>query len=212
MSCYHFGKKGNVSFHFGKCSLGLWPGNSCKKIKSDSGPFFLSRSCHVVVIFLSRSCYFDPFRSLHDPSRRLHVPSRKSSAKNASEAPIWLIISRTTDQTVAAKWDNLWNDMQSVSRQRGVFESVVATLISCKRWISCWNVLHSIDLGERVSQPISKVDEPVYLKSSRRNFTILRVTLEQETTEKHFWPQRSTSLWRCVWASVRWILINNHIE
>jgi hypothetical protein len=28
---YHFGKKGNVSFHFGKCSLGLWPGNSCKK-------------------------------------------------------------------------------------------------------------------------------------------------------------------------------------
>ncbi len=50
-------------------------------------------------------------------------------------------------------------------------------------------MLHSIDWGERVSQPISKVDEPVYLEFSRRNFTILRVTLEQETTEKHVWPQ-----------------------
>ena len=50
-------------------------------------------------------------------------------------------------------------------------------------------MLHSIDWGERVSQPISKVDEPVYLESSRRNFTILRVTFEQESVEKHFWPQ-----------------------
>jgi len=150
--------------------------------------FFVTQT----LFFVTHNLFFvthDPSRCLHDPSRRLHVPSRKSSAKNASEAPIWLIISRTTVQTVAAKWDNLWNDMQSVSRQRGVFESVVATLISCKRWISCWNVLHSIDWGERVSQPISKVDEPVYLESSRRNFPILRVTFEQESVEKHFWPQ-----------------------
>ena len=48
-------------------------------------------------------------------------------------------------------------------------------------------VSHSIDWGERSSQPILNMDEPVCLKSSRRNFKILRATLEQETAEKDFW-------------------------
>ena len=44
----------------------------------------------------------------------------------------------------------------------------------------------TIDWGELSSQPILKVDEPVCLKSSRRNFKILRARLEQETAENHF--------------------------
>ena len=44
----------------------------------------------------------------------------------------------------------------------------------------------SIDWGERSSQPILKMDEPVCLKFSRRNFKILRARLEQETAENYF--------------------------
>ena len=51
----------------------------------------------------------------------------------------------------------------------------------------------TIDWGELSSQPILKVDEPICLKSSRRNFKILRARLEQETAENHFFG----SLTRC---------------
>ena len=58
------------------------------------------------------------------------------------------------------------------------------------RW---WSAVHSIDWGERSSQPILKMDEPVCLKFSRRNFKILRARLEQETEENHFFLRRSPS-------------------
>ena len=56
---------------------------------------------------------------------------------------------------------------------------------------------HSIDWGERSSQPISKVDEPVCLKISRRNFKILRAMFEQETAENNFGQGPSSLLQVC---------------
>ena len=52
----------------------------------------------------------------------------------------------------------------------------------------------TIDWGELSSQPILKVDEPICLKSSRRNFKILRARLEQETEENHFFKKVSIPL------------------
>ena len=64
----------------------------------------------------------------------------------------------------------------------------VSTLCAAARNVSSLGnvVSDSIDWGERSSQPILKMDEPVCLKFSRRNFKILRATLEQETAENHF--------------------------
>jgi hypothetical protein len=59
------------------------------------------------------------------------------------------------------------------------------------RW---WSAVHSIDWGERSSQPILKMDEPVCLKFSRRNFKILRARLEQETEENHFFKEGHPAL------------------
>ena len=38
------------------------------------------------------------------------------------------------------------------------------------------------------------MNEPVCLKSSRRNFEILRARLEQETAENHFWGPSTQGL------------------
>ena len=73
----------------------------------------------------------------------------------------------------------------------------VSTLCAAARNVSSLGnvVSDSIDWGDHSSQPILKMDEPVCLKFSRRNFKILRARLEQETEENHFWgPSRACSV------------------
>ena len=73
----------------------------------------------------------------------------------------------------------------------------VSTLCAAARNVSSLGnvVSDSIDWGERSSQPILKMDEPVCLKFSRRNFKILRATLEQETAQNHFLDHAALRVW-----------------